>query len=71
MTLRDDLLAEAPRDWPVPKVAARFARDLTRGDAATFKAGYSRCNAILAALEVFPREVTAGDIRAANDWPLL
>ena len=31
--------------------------------------GYSRCNAILAAVDVFP-EVTAGEIRGANGWPV-
>ena len=34
--------------------AALFARDLMAGDEATFKAGYSPENAVIAALEVFP-----------------
>ena len=69
-TLREDLLAAAPRGQSVAEVAADFARGLTRDDRVTFKAGYSRCNAILAALEVFPDEVTAGEIRGANGWPV-
>lgn len=31
----------------------RFARDLMRGDSETFKAGYSRENAIIATAEAF------------------
>ena len=69
VTLRDDLLKAAPRNQSAAEVAAEFARGLTRNDPGTFKAGYSRCNAILATLEVFP-EVTAGEIRGANGWPV-
>ena len=36
------------------RAAASLARDLMRGDPATFRRGYARENAILAALETFP-----------------
>ena len=68
VTLREELLA-AGRGQSVAEVAAEFARGLTRDDPETFKAGYSRDNAILAALDLFP-EVTAGEIRGANGWPV-
>ena len=69
VTLRDDLLKAAPRNQSVVEVAANLARGLTRDNPGTFKAGYSRDSAILAALDVFP-EVTAGQIRGANGWPV-
>ena len=48
------------------KVAATiFARDLMRGDPASFKAGYSLDNAIIAATEVFDlSKDEADEIRA-------
>ena len=67
VTLRDDLLKAAPRSQSAVEVAANLARGLTVGFAQS--PGYSRCCAILSALEVFP-EVTAGQIRGANGWPV-
>ena len=69
VTLRADLLQAAPRGRSVAEVAADLARGLTRDNPGTFKVGYSRDSAILAALDVFP-EVTAGEIRGANGWPV-
>ena len=38
-----------------------FARDLMQGDAATFKAGYTRDNAIIAAEEIFEDAIVDWD----------
>ena len=47
--------------------AANFAKALNRDDPETFKAGYSRENAILAAIELFP-EAPEKSIRNLNGW---
>jgi hypothetical protein len=37
--------------------AIAFAKDLMRGDPATFKAGYTKENAVIAAQEIFPNAI--------------
>ena len=51
-SLRDRYLRDYHGYEDVAAIA--FARDLMQGDPATFKAGYTRENAILAAQEMFP-----------------
>ena len=65
MKLREEYLAAHNGVWAV--AAAAFAADLHRGELMTFKAGYSKENALLAAAEIFP-EVTSGRIRSLNNW---
>ncbi len=60
MTLREDLLIECS-DHAI-KAAAMLAHRLILGHPDTFKAGYSKDNAVLAAVELFP-EVTGDQIR--------
>lgn len=55
MSLRDEYLADAEGDDEV--AAVNFAHDLTKGDPATFKAGYTPRNAALAAAEMFTVDV--------------
>ncbi len=50
------------------EAASHFAIHLTRDDPENFKVGYSRDNAILAAIEIFP-EITSDEIRFNNRWP--
>lgn len=65
MSLRDSYLA---RNEGSPSVAAaKLAKDLTIGDPSIHKAGYTRANAILAALDIFP-EVQEDSIRSVNGW---
>ena len=64
-TLRDELLAENHGDARI--AASNFASRLTKDDPETFKVGYTRENAILAAVELFP-EVTPNAIRHWNRW---
>ncbi|MFH2072613.1 MAG: hypothetical protein ABIJ75_07180 [Actinomycetota bacterium] len=63
MTLEQEYLDECHGD-PV-EAAALLALRLTRGDPASFKAGYSRPSAILSAIKFFP-EVTGAQIVARN-----
>lgn len=66
MTLREELLAENHGD--AREAASIFANRLTRdGPPGSFKVGYSRENAIIAAVELFP-EVTPDAIRYWNGW---
>jgi hypothetical protein len=52
---RDKVLAASGFDSASDDlVAICFAKDLMQGDPATFKAGYTAENALLAALEIFP-----------------
>ncbi len=44
--------------------AVQLARDLMAGDPATFKAGYSLENAVIAACEAFGGSVSRDDLRA-------
>lgn len=37
--------------------AIAFVKDLMRGDPATFKAGYTKENAVIAAQEIFPNAI--------------
>lgn len=65
MTLKDEYLSKA---FGSPAMAAAYlAKDLSRGDPKTFKAGYTIENAVLAAREIFPR-VSEVAIRRLNDW---
>ncbi len=52
MGLKEQYLDRA--EGVVESAAALLALDLTRGDPATFKAGYSDENALLAAADIFP-----------------
>ena len=65
MNLRAQYLA-LYNDVPI-NAASGIARDLERGDPATFKAGYSRENSIISAREIFP-EVSEKEIRDRNEW---
>ena len=65
MSLRQELLIE--NDGDLREAAAIMANRLNRDDPVTLKVGYSRENAILAAIELFP-EVTADEIRYDNQW---
>jgi hypothetical protein len=51
MTLSQRYLREHGND--VDRAVRAFTSDLMRGDPATFKAGYSRANAVIAAAETF------------------
>jgi hypothetical protein len=62
--LRDEYLAEADGDDEC--AAVNFAHDLTKGDPATFKAGYTPRNAALASAELFLVDVDV--IEAAVEY---
>lgn len=64
-SLRNEYLTRALGSFGL--AAARLALDLSRGDDATLKDGYTPDNAVLAALEIFP-EADEDAIRALNDW---
>ena len=68
MTLEQEYLLAA--DGVREAAAAQFAHDLTLGYKASFKAGYSRANAIRAAIEVFYPESPEQIIRRLNEWPV-
>lgn len=65
MTIKDTYLRGALGSPAL--AAAKLAKDLTVGDPATHKAGYTIDNAILAARDVFP-EVADSKIRDLNGW---
>jgi hypothetical protein len=52
MSLHDEYLELAKGDANF--AAVKLAADLMRGDAAAYKQGYTRENAIIAASEIFP-----------------
>lgn len=58
-TLRETYLQRTDCDYPAAAVELAF--DLMQGDPATFKAGYTSENAVIAASEIFPT-VTRAEI---------
>lgn len=66
MNLRDELLLDNDED-PL-RAAVAMARDLERGDRESLRVGYTRPNAVLAAIELFP-EVTADELLDAIPEP--
>lgn len=59
MDLRDTYMRRGDNE-PI-LAAALFAKDLMKGDPRTFKTGYSKENAVLSAVDIFP-EVKKEDI---------
>lgn len=67
--------AQGEGPWPEPRhpeeleffAAALLARDLMAGDPASLKVGYSRANAVLAAIEMFPDARDFASIEEALD----